>query len=240
MEYISCIISGASSALIFHPIDSLRSRYLFGNKNMSIRALYNGIMFNTLSTIIKQCATFPTQEFIKKKLANTPMSILQQNLISGLLSGIFLSIVSTPINTIKVPLMISAKSNTPSVIKNIYSTYGIRGFYRGGASTIARDSIWNTIYFPLFGYTNNIIDNRFISSIIAGTCSLCVSYPFDGIRMFRQNNKNNYNFWHGFKYAFNTSPENIKSFSVCLIRVPLSIAISHYIYLKSNDILHNK
>ncbi len=202
--------------------------------------LCNGIAFNTWSIIIKQCATFPTQEFIKRKLENKSMSNLQQNLLSGLFSGMFLSMISTPINTIKIPLMISAKSNTYSVIKNIYSTYGICGFYRGGASTIARDSIWNTIYFPLFGYTNNIIDNRFISSMIAGACSLCVSYPFDGIRLFRQNNKNNYNFWHGFKYAFNTSPENIKSFAVCLARVPLSIAISHYIYLKSNDILHNK
>ncbi len=44
MEYISCIISGASTALIFHPIDSLRSRYLFGNKNMSVKALCNGIV----------------------------------------------------------------------------------------------------------------------------------------------------------------------------------------------------
>jgi hypothetical protein len=137
--------------------------------------------------------------------------------------------VATPINTIKIPLMISAKSNVTSTIKNIYNTHGVTGFYRGGVGTLIRDATWNTMYFPVYGWINSKIDNRFCSSVTAGAIAMCFSYPFDGIRMFRQNNKNNYNFWHGFKYSFNRSPENIKSFGICLIRVPLSVAVSHYV-----------
>ena len=105
--------------------------------------------------------------------------------------------------------------------------------------TLARDIIWNTIYFPTFYYLKKELDNRFISSTIAAAVSLCFSYPFDGIRMYRQNNKSNYNFFYGLKYSLNTSSGNIKSFMTAMIRVPLSISSSHYIYLISNDILAN-
>jgi hypothetical protein len=207
---------------------------------MSLSALYNGITFGIGTNIIKLCAVYPTQEFIKGKMVNTSLSQCLQNSLSGLISGVVLSLVTTPINTIKVPLMISAKSNVRSTVKYIYNTHGLKGFGRGGIGTLIRDITWNTIYFPLFAFLNDRLNNKFGSSIIAGSCAMCISYPFDGIRMFRQNNKNNYNFWYGFKYSFNRSSENLKSFGVCMIRVPLSVASSHYMYLKCNDLFIKK
>jgi hypothetical protein len=155
-----------------------------------------------------------------------------------MLSGLLLSIVSTPINTIKTPLMISANSNTKSIIYHIYKCHGYNGFYRGWIGTLARDVLWNGLYFPLYSYFNNYLDNRLYCGILAGCCSVCVTYPFDGIRLYRQNHKDNYNFWHGFRKAFNMSFSNIKSFAICMIRVPLSVAFSHWTYLRTAEFLN--
>lgn len=237
-KYLSCVFSGFTSAFLFHPIDSLRTRLLFGNKVFTMRALYNGFCFGALANIAKNAVTYPTQEFIKGNLGG--LGLTQRETVSGLLSGILLGFFSTPVNAIKVPLFSSSSSTLGSVTKQIYATYGLKGFYRGCMGTIMRDAVWNMLYFPLFANINKKFDNRFLSAVLASMISLFFTYPFDGIRMFRQNNKANYNFWYGFKYAFNTSPANLKSFGVCMIRVPLSVSLSHYIYLISNDILIKK
>lgn len=234
-KYISCMVSGIVTTTIFQPIDVIRTRYFFDStKNLSLRALYNGYIFNTYTTILKQCASLPTQEFIKTKL---PFTQITNESIAGLISGLTLSLVSTPINTIKIPLMSNSNNTVTTTTKSIYINYGLKGFYRGGIGTLMRDVVWNGIYFPIFYKLNKTIDNKFLSSNIAAAIALCFSYPFDGIRLYRQNNKHNYNFWYGFKYSFNTSKENYKSFLMCLFRVPLSFSISHYLYLLLNELL---
>jgi len=237
-RYLSCIISGAIPPLLFHPIDSFRARTFFKQKGMSWSALYNGIRFNVVTNIIKQCSIHPTQDLIKHKLNDTSLSQTQQYAVSGFASGLVHSIVTTPINTIKVPLFLESKSTVRSTISTIYNQYGVPGFARGWWATVCRDVMWNALYFPVYYYLNTKLDNRPCASVLAGMCAVCVSYPFDGVRMFRQNNKTNYNFWYGFRYAFNRSPENMKSFLVCLIRVPLSVAMSHYLYMVSTDMLN--
>lgn len=233
-KYFSCIVSGIITTAIFQPVDALRTRYFFGNPTFRLSALYNGFVFNTGTSVLKLSASYPTQEFISERL---PISPLYRESISGLIAGLTLSLVSTPINTIKIPLMANAQNNVFSVTKQIYSGYGLTGFYRGGIGTLMRDGVWNGIYFPIFYKLNERLENRFISSTLAGAFALCFSYPFDGIRMYRQNDKQNYNFWYGFKYSFNRSPENLKSFAICMTRVPLYVASSHYIYLFSNDFI---
>lgn len=239
-KYVSCVISGLISTTIFHPIDVARTRFFFGSNGLfNFKILYNGFTFSAITAIIKQSAVFPTQELINAQLKETThLTVRYREQISGLLSGVILSFVATPINAIKVPLMTKVENTSISTIKQIYKTYGIKGFYRGGVGTLYRDALWNGLYFPIFSELNNMLNNRFIASVMSGAIAMCVSYPFDGIRLFRQNNKADYNFWHGFKYSFNRSPENIKSFVICMIRVPMSVAMSHYIYLVSNDTLN--
>lgn len=244
-ELLSCAISGTITTLIFQPIDALRTKLFFADKrlliqNISPKSLYNGILFAIPAQITKLCATFPIQTMIHDQLNKTQLTELQKNISSGMIAGLTLAMVSTPINAIKIPLMQNSDNKFMDVTKTVYDKYGLKGFYRGGMATMCRDIIWNTLYFPIFNAINEKYKNRFFASSIAGCCALVIAYPFDGIRMYRQNNKANYNFWYGFKYAFNTSPENIKSFILCFFRVPLAIAIGHYLYLFSNDSLKNK
>jgi hypothetical protein len=73
------------------------------------------------------------------------------------------------------------------------------------------------------------------ASITAGAVGMLVSYPFDGARLYRQRHKEQFSFWHGFKKSFRLSAENLKSLATGLVRVPLSTAFCHTLYLYLQD-----
>lgn len=100
-KYISCFISGTISTIIFHPVDALRTILFFEHKIPTVRLLYNGFTFNWYTSVIKQCCCYPVQECIKSKL--TTMSEIKRETVSGLITGLTLSLVATPVNTIKIP-----------------------------------------------------------------------------------------------------------------------------------------
>lgn len=239
-KYASCLISGMLGTMIFQPIDALRSISFFEYKNFTFKGLYNGFLFNCSTNILKVCSSYPTQEFIKSKVSHLPE--IQRETLSGLLTGSVLTIVSTPANVIKTPLISDQTNKMIPIIKKTYGQYGLKGFYRGGIGTLLRDVVWSGIYFPTFYYINKKLnglnkyfDNRPVASVLSAALAACISYPFDGIRLYRQNEKQNYNFWYGFKYSFNRTSANLKSFMWSMLRVPFSIALSHYVYLRCND-----
>lgn len=233
-KYISCIISAVISTLL-QPLDASRMKLFFGDKMPTIKAAYNGCTFNYITHILKHSASYPTQEYVKNKLDHLPSFYREP--LSGMIAGAILAIVSTPINVVKVPLITNQENRAIQLIRQIYKVDGLTGFFKGGIGTLMRDVVWSGVYFPAFYFINKKIDNRFMSSMLSASLAVCFSYSFDGIRLYKQNNKVNYDFWYGFRKSFNMSVENKQSFLLAILRVPISIACSHYVYLKCNDIL---
>ena len=95
-------------------------------------------------------------------------------LLSGFLSGLFLSPITNIIELKKIKYQTHIKRNIP--------------LYRGMTSTIIRDSIGFSIYFSSFDYMNNknINLNQNIQTLLsggfAGILSWIFSYPFDIIK----------------------------------------------------------
>jgi hypothetical protein len=241
-KYLSGFLTGAASTLIFHPFDALRIRLFYDTKEIGgIRSLYNGLKFNVATSCMKNMLTYPTHDYILERLQNnyTPY---WADIYSSFLTGLLLSSASTPINVIKIPLQASGdKQRAIDIGRDIYRRYGVTGFYRGGLATFCRDVLWNTIYFPLFRFVNErVTNNKTASSVFSGMVTMTITYPFDGIRLYRQNNKNNYNFWYGFMYSFNRSRENIRSYGVSLVRIPLATTFSHMLYLYLSEKLSKK
>jgi Mitochondrial carrier protein len=233
-KYLSGCLSGFIATSIFHPIDVLRIRLFFDLKSLGrFPILYHGITFNVLTGCLKNMVVYPTQEYLRDKLIKYQCDKYTSELFGSLGTGISLSLAGTPINVIKIPLQADVQNRTVFfVMKDIYSKYGFRGFYRGGLGTFMRDISWITVYFPLFRYFGeNVTENKILASIMAGIPAMTVSYPFDGLRLYRQNNKENYHFWTGFKKSFNLSSGNLKSYMVSLLRVPTMTTFSHMSYL---------
>lgn len=241
-RYLSGSLTGIITTAFFHPIDALRIRLFYTVPNIgSLISFYNGIGFNVATACIKNVLVFPTQECIRDLLLQHGHSKYDAEVNASISCGLLLSVVSAPINVIKIPLQANHGNKIFHIAKQIYSNYGFRGFYRGGLATCMRDVLWNGLYFPLFKYTNeNHIENKFAASIATGVVAMTVTYPFDGIRLYRQNNRADYNFWHGFKRSFNLSRANLHSYLICLTRVPLGTTLSHMCYLYINQWLNNR
>lgn len=238
-KYVSGILSGVVSVCFLHPFDAIRIRLFWGKNNGHLmKSLFNGFSFNMISTCFKNVATYPTQELFRDTMIKHGYSQYQSELAASFGSGVFLGIVATPINAIKTPMQGHNNYKFLNVVRDIYSKFGLAGFYRGGMATVMRDTTWNTLYFPTYKYVNeNHIENKFGASILSSVICLTFTYPLDGIRLYRQNNKENFRFWDGFKHSFNPSMNNLKSYLMCVTRVPLGVAITHMTYLYANDYL---
>jgi hypothetical protein len=116
-DYLGCFVSELTS-VIFLPIDAMRTRRIFDEKLHGVKSLYNGFIFYLATTITKQIAVCPTQEYIHQKLLTENIPYI--NVVSGLLSGIKLVIVATPINVIRTPLLLDDATNPFDVMKDIY------------------------------------------------------------------------------------------------------------------------
>lgn len=235
VNYASSAVSGAIVGALFHPFDSLYYNIVINKKKGEL--LRRGCAFNTITNVIKVCGIFPTQEYLKHKLSW--MDKYQQDSISGMLTGLVMAFISTPINTIKVPLLTRAV-NMKTVTKEIYNEHGIRGFNKGISLALARDGFGYGTYFLLYPFFNSYLDNIPISTTMASIIALCVAYPFDIARTLRQDNAANYDMKTCLKNAFKSTSENRTAFYIYMIRMILSIPAGHCTYLWTKNLIENK
>lgn len=233
-KYTHGAIAGGISASIFHPLDALRVR-IFYKQPISLPTIMDGYSFNVSTTLIKSIISYPLRDTMKDSLSKWT-DHNKAELGSAVGSGIVLGLFATPINVIKVSLQAGHHPNFVTTCKNIYTKNGPSGFYNGGVATVLRDSIWNSIYFPVYELilSSGLTKEKPVASIVAAASAVMISYPFDGIRLYRQHGKTNYNFWHGFWVALQWNSANFKSLGLCLIRVPSATALTHMTYLYLN------
>ena len=241
--------SGIVNSTIFYPVDALRTRY-FVKKDMpqNLSYLMNGIGFNTLTSGFKTMVSYGGQEFAKEEFLKLGYNQKYSQFYSSICTGLAFSVITTPINVIKVPLQTSAKTNVASVISHVYNKHGLGGFYRGGLPLALRDFSWAVSYFTMYGFVKNQCDemmptphfykqNEIISSLTSGVVSAAVAYPFDGMRLFRQYHKMDADTMAGFWESFKMTSSNIKSFKIGISRVTLSVFLNHISYLMIKDFL---
>lgn len=124
--------------------------------------------------------------------------------ISGFLSGIGLTILTTPIDTIRIKMQsvqniqISQTKNyindsTINCIRNTYRDFGIRGFYKAFNLNLSREGIASTVYFSTFEYLKNkekiYSKNKkikfyktFIYGAISGGINWLITFPIDTVK----------------------------------------------------------
>lgn len=231
-RYINGVIVGVATVGLFHPIDAFRIRTLYSEGLNSYKTIFNGVSYSLSVTLTKSVIAYPFRETIEKSAHKRGASDSMSVALSSAMTGFMLGFIATPINAIKTPLQAYHYNSTISAFKFVYNTRGLKGFFNGSLATITRDTVRTGVYFPLFNYINtNWFDNKFISSISAGLFAVTISYPFEGMRLFRQHGKKDYGYLHGLKKSLSLSPANLKSYSVSLVRVPLATTMTHMLYL---------
>ena len=246
---IGGLTSGIINATIFYPVDALRTRYFIkGEKPQNLSFLTNGIGFNMITSGFKTMITYGGQEYMKEELLKRNYSSKQSQIYSSIGTGLVFSIMTAPVNVIKVPLQTSAKTTVTSIVKDVYGKYGLLGFYRGGLPLCIRDFNWAVSYFTTYGYFENYFNglvpnphfykqNEMLSMVSSGIISATIAYPFDGMRLYRQYHKHDYDIMKGFWESFKMTKSNLQSFKIGITRVTCSVFLNHITYLMIKDFL---
>ncbi|KAF9454417.1 carnitine/acyl carnitine carrier [Macrolepiota fuliginosa MF-IS2] len=166
LDFFAGTIAGMTSLVVGFPFDTVKVRF----QNPEVSGRYSST-FNTITTIIREerfiglfkgitsplvsvalmnGLVFASYRFFMKLQLDNPGSIptLTQITLAGAGSGIVSSIITTPIELIKIRQQSSLTPTTAnSVAWEIYRHYGIRGLYRGVTATALRDCGYGAYFF---------------------------------------------------------------------------------------------
>jgi hypothetical protein len=211
-DIISGVATGVISAVIFNPID--KAIYVSTTKNISIfkKEVWNKFYKGTMSTVMTRLITSGLYFSFLDNLS-TQYSPLQ----TAVLTSVICNSLTNPIQLTKFHSWYNNISINDS-LKNIYRTYGIRGFGIGFVSILSRDICFN------FSYLSFKKKDEHLHNLSIITLSLIAVSPLNLIK-----NK---------KYASNESLNNIiKNFkfrqlgiSYSVLRTSSCFYFSQYLY----------
>lgn len=232
--FISGGLTGLLFAGVFQPIDALRMRLFFG-LGIDFRTLYRGFYFNVTTATLKGLLMFPVQSGVKNIFQDSGTNGYVSDMIGGFVSAGATGAVSNPINRVKVRLQDTKTSSSLSVIHDIYHEQRFRGFYKGSGATFGRDTVWNISYFPLFSFFQTIFESKVLASFTASFVSMTLAYPLDGMRLRIQ--MHGVSCWSGLWDSVRFTKQNLRSYCVSAVRLPLASTVSQMIYLTVQNTL---
>ena len=209
------LIPGASTAagkiLIGYPFDTIKTKvqtnfdtnYTKEFKNIirhdGFFSLYRGFVMPLSMTMIKRGFQLAIFENLNKN---------HSSLFAGTFAGLLSSIISNPINTVKISMQSTNKSyykNTADCMYKIYKKEGLSGFGKGFKINIIRDSLFSGLYLGTYGFLRDVFPKNSYYYSIAGILSSVVTWsiliPFDTYRSILQSPYNNNNLLSKIKHS---------------------------------------
>eukprot|EP00042_Codosiga_hollandica_P020254 m.65072 g.65072 ORF g.65072 m.65072 type:complete len:338 (-) comp49765_c0_seq1:48-1061(-) len=174
------------------------------------RGFYRGLLSPLVGSMAENAGLFLSYG-ICKRLASSATSIFfgdrgtaflnahpfVLHAIGGAGSGVFISGVLTPVELIKCQMQVQNHPNrvlldTRSIIRQISSTSGLGGLYRGQKATIFREISGNAAWFSTYEFVRAALSNEaedeidmvtcLVAGASAGTMYWCVNFPFDTVK----------------------------------------------------------
>lgn len=195
------LIAGASGVIIGHPLDTIKVHYQISTKaktlNTNLRYLYRGILPPLLTSGSIQSINFSLYEYFKDQLrsyhylSHSPIIFL-----SGAGSGAIISLLATPIGNVKIRQQTSRLSQeSPTirqVVAHIYTSHGIRGFYKAYGPMLFMESFGRGFYLYVYDSMKRQLTQRsgveetlsikIASGATAGVSSWLLVYPLDVVK----------------------------------------------------------
>ena len=196
-------IAGVTRALISQPFDTIKTKMQYGNyksafsclqstvKNEGILFLYKGIAFPLIGNAFIVGTHFHVYGLLQKY---TPF-------ISGGCAGLIASVISNPVELVRIKMQLSGKDtnnkqykNSFACLQNIVKHGGIKGIFKGQQITSLRDTIVYSAFFSTYEFypkyqhhTEQYIGNNpFVHKVIKGTlCGFALwgsMYPIDVVK----------------------------------------------------------
>lgn len=239
-NYISGYISGISAIVISHPIDTIKTNYQEKKPiKLNIKNLYKGITAPLIGIGLEKALVFGTYDSTYK--------YTNSYAISGAVSGLTASFIVTPYERIKILYQSNNNKINKSTLTN---NLNIKYLYQGFSATIYREVPGFAIYFSIYNYCKNKIQDTYSRNItlyesfmlggFAGAYSWIFIYPQDRIKTHMQSSINKINLRLAIKDIINDGGIKglYRGFSLALLRaIPLH-ATAFMVNEKCKEILY--
>lgn len=201
------MFAGACGIFVGYPFDTMKVKLQFSATGIKqekipfnikgLQLLYRGVLVPMLTAGIMQSLNFGLYDTSKRYILNRfndKISDVNSSFIGGAISGLTMSIITTPIQLLKIQLQTHVTLTLSQLLyRDIYLTKRWSILYRGFAVTALSDCLGRGIYMysyeaakkVLFDYTNNEYSSlaiRMTAAAYAGVISWLVLFPADTIK----------------------------------------------------------
>ncbi|KAJ3786767.1 carnitine/acyl carnitine carrier [Lentinula aff. detonsa] len=196
VDFIAGTMGGAASLVVGFPFDTVKVRFQnpeFAQRYSSTMnafttivreekfvGLYKGITSPLAAVALMNGLVFASYRFLLKIQldANNDIPTMSQIALAGAGCGAISSIITTPTELIKIRQQsLTTPTSAKQIAWDIFRRFGVRGLYRGGTSTILRDSGYGA-YFWAYEATCRYLNSRVPSTTRSSEMSLVV-HEFD-------------------------------------------------------------
>jgi len=197
---IGAITQASLVTIVGYPFDLVKTK-LQTNKNLfpikclkdiikqgGMKNLYRGSAMPWVSHMIKRPIQYPLSEYLQLTLKKNGYVSSYYNYMIGGISGIYGSIIGTPLQVVKVSIQTQYNTkNSFEYIKHNFKNNGFRGFYRGFMATATKDFMFGSCFIGTYYTLRDIIGNdiwwkTFISGSMAQSFTWSLLIPTDFIK----------------------------------------------------------
>ena len=137
-----------------------------------IRAFYRA----SAPAIFSQIISTSTKYTFYRKLESIPW--MTNKIVNGLIGGILSSLITHPIDFVKIHWQMRAGPATLDVI----SREGFRVIYRGYSKSFAKVCVSSAMFYPLYDYVHGYTNNAALSAFASAVISTVAMQPIDYLK----------------------------------------------------------
>jgi hypothetical protein len=191
-KYISGLITGLISTLIFNPIDkslfisSTEGRKFFDKRNWINP--YRGVNIALIGKTVQFGLYFPLIDIYSNIIHDININHNLKPFIIGTSIGLTTSLLNNPLNLIKFHGWNTLENNKKfmTIVKDIHKANGFKGLFHGFPATCQRDIVFSTLYtFYIPQIKSKYSDNMYkqMLAISGVSCIFTIfSAPFNYVR----------------------------------------------------------
>lgn len=164
---------GSNTTALTHTV-----RQIF--ENHGVRGFWTGNFINCIRIFPNRGASFASQEFGKKYIFGTSLTGAT---LAGGFAGVCATVSSYPIDLLRTRLAgVHKKEPISEILISTWRNEGIKGFYRGQATTLAQVVPYSALIFGSYEFCRAFELNTVFSGFLSGVFSGTIVFPLDTVR----------------------------------------------------------
>lgn len=176
VSLVAGAFAGTTVDVVLFPLDTLKTRLQSQQGFMragGFSKIYSGIASAALGSAPTSALFFCTYEGVKQFMGPVLPSLMTPlvHSIAAACGEVAACTIRVPVEVVKQRTQANHETSSWKTFKNVMNAEGIRGFYRGYFSTVAREIPFSFIQFPLWEFLKHMFANP--DSLLTWQAAVC-------------------------------------------------------------------